>query len=224
MFRSMRDRHEGRHRCGGRGFAGMEEMMAMGGGFSRRGFGHGGRGGGRGFGDDGEGGRIGRLLIRGDLRLIALALIEKEPRHGYELIKQIEEMTGGWYAPSPGVVYPTLTYLEEAGYVQAEAEGNKKLYSITAEGRSHLDENRKLIDRIFEKLSAIGERIERRRERHDGRDGDQGQGPALPRSLDTALLHLRETIARKIEADATKGGDIVKLLLGVADDIEKGSN
>src|ERR1700732_1503636 len=86
--------------------------------------------------------RAGRMLAQGDLRLLALALIADQPRHGYEIIKVFEEKTAGWYSPSPGIVYPTLTYLEEAGYVTAETEGSKKRYAITDEGRAHLDENR----------------------------------------------------------------------------------
>src|ERR1044072_8962586 len=78
----------------------------------------GGKGPGFGPGQEGGGGdwfRVGRMLAQGDLKLLALALIAEQPRHGYELIKLIEEKTSGWYSPSPGVVYPTLTFLEEAG-------------------------------------------------------------------------------------------------------------
>src|ERR1700759_1347552 len=67
--------------------------------------------------------RPGRMLAQGHLRLLALALIAEQPRHGYEIIKVLEERTEGWYAPSPGIVYPTLTYLEEDGYVTAQADG-----------------------------------------------------------------------------------------------------
>ena len=85
------------------------------------------RHGGGGFG--GKGGedmmRARRMLAQGDLRLIALALIAEAPRHGYEIIKLLEEKTGDWYSPSPGIVYPTLTYLEEADYVTASTEGAK---------------------------------------------------------------------------------------------------
>ena len=100
-------------------------------------------GGGRhGRGGDFGGGdmmRAGRMLAQGDLRLLALALIAEQPRHGYEIIKVLEEKTEGWYAPSPGIVYPTLTYLEEAGYVTAQADGAKRLYTITGEGRAYLE-------------------------------------------------------------------------------------
>ncbi|MDP9424003.1 MAG: PadR family transcriptional regulator, partial [Pseudomonadota bacterium] len=102
-----------------------------------------------GAGRGGWGGRRGRERKRmfegGELRLVLLKLIADQPRHGYELIKAIEEMTGGEYAPSPGIVYPTLTYLEEAGYVTAQADGAKRLYSITGEGRAYLESNRAFV-------------------------------------------------------------------------------
>src|SRR5213078_4056228 len=100
--------------------------------------------------------RAGRMLATGDLRLIALALIAEQPRHGYVIIKVLEEKTEGWYAPSPGMVYPTLTFLEEAGYVTAESEGAKKRYAITGEGRAYLAENRDLVDAVLERLAAVG--------------------------------------------------------------------
>ena len=112
-------------------------------GHSRHGHhGHGRRGYG---GSDGMGPddiRAGRMLAQGDVRLIALALIAEAPRHGYEIIKLVEEKTADWYSPSPGIIYPTLTYLEEAGYVTAATEGSKRLYTITEEGRAFLAANR----------------------------------------------------------------------------------
>ena len=83
--------------------------------------GFGGRHGGFGMGGE-DLMRARRMLAQGDLRLVALALIAQAPRHGYEIIKLLEDRTAGWYSPSPGIVYPTLTYLEEAGYVTAQAE------------------------------------------------------------------------------------------------------
>jgi len=105
--------------------------------------------------------RAGRMLAQGDLRLVALALIAQAPRHGYEIIKLVEEKTADWYSPSPGIVYPTLTFLEEAGYVTVSAEGAKKLYTITAEGRAYLEANRDLADVVLDRLAAIGERVNR---------------------------------------------------------------
>src|SRR6202158_2206835 len=101
--------------------------------------------------------RAGRMLAQGDLRLIALALIAEEPRHGYEIIKLVEEKTSDWYSPSPGIVYPTLTYLEEAGYVTASTEGAKKLYAITAEGRVYLEANRDGDDAALDRLARVGD-------------------------------------------------------------------
>jgi DNA-binding PadR family transcriptional regulator len=215
-------RFEGRHGCGERGERrGFEEMFAarggpFGGGFGR-GFGGRGGAGGRGFGDDGDG-RVGRFLMQGDLRLVVLALIEKEPRHGYEIIKHIEDLTYGFYAPSPGVIYPTLTYLEEAGYVTAEPDGNKKRYVITDEGRKYLDENRSFAATILDRLSQFAERVKQKQERQErGRDA----GPSLPRSVDAAMLNLREVIARKLGEDDRQGGEIVRKLLDFADQLER---
>ena len=105
-----------------------------------RGRGHGrhGRGGHSG---GGHGGRSGRMFEHGRLRLVLLQLIAAKPAHGYELIKAVEDKTGGAYSPSPGVIYPTLTLLEELGYISVEAsEGNRKLYAITTTGQQHLSE------------------------------------------------------------------------------------
>jgi DNA-binding PadR family transcriptional regulator len=116
---------------------------------------------------DGLGGnfRIGRMLASGDLRLVALYLIEQQPRHGYDLIKAIEEKSRGFYSPSPGIVYPALTFLEEAGYVTASAEGNKKLYTITDAGRTHLSDNREAIQSTLDFLEKAGERMSAWREK-----------------------------------------------------------
>ena len=101
----------------------------------------------------GRGGRAGRFLEHGDLRLLVLHLISQEPRHGYDLIKAIEDLTGGAYAPSPGVIYPTLTMLEELGQAAATAEGAKKLYGITSAGQAALAEAQPLADTILARLA-----------------------------------------------------------------------
>jgi DNA-binding PadR family transcriptional regulator len=101
----------------------------------------------------GRGMRPGRIFDHGDLRFIVLQLISERPRHGYEVIKDIEEQLGGVYSPSPGVVYPTLTLLEELGYVTATQEGTKKLYAITGEGTAFLAANRVTVDAVFARLA-----------------------------------------------------------------------
>lgn len=120
-------------------------------------------GGGRGRGHRGGnphrgGGRRGRLFDQGDLRLVMLDLIAEAPRHGYEIIKSIEEKVGGAYSPSPGVIYPTLTLLEEMGFASVKTtDGARKLYAITPEGQTHLDENRATLDGVRARMSKIGE-------------------------------------------------------------------
>jgi DNA-binding PadR family transcriptional regulator len=102
-----------------------------------------------------------RIFDHGDLRLIILRLIAERPRHGYEIIKDIEEMVGGAYSPSPGVVYPTLTLLEELGQVTVEAaSGGKKLYRITAEGQSAVEGEKAATDAILARMSAVHDRFE----------------------------------------------------------------
>src|SRR6201988_1589228 len=109
-------------------------------------FGHlaGGFMGGPGRGDGGF--RTGRKLASADLQLILLALLAEKPSHGYELIKSLEDRSGGFYAPSPGMIYPALTYLEEIGHATVEADGTKKLYRITDQGLAYLQQNRAAVD------------------------------------------------------------------------------
>ena len=104
----------------------------------------------------GRRGRGGRFFDQGDLRLVILALLAEQPRHGYELIKEIEERLGGAYAPSPGVVYPTLTWLEELGYAAVQAEGAKKLYTATPEGLAYLEQNKAMVDGLFARMDQMG--------------------------------------------------------------------
>ena len=106
----------------------------------------------RGRGGFGRGGG-GRIFGPGDLRLMLLALIAEKPRHGYELIKAIEEKFGGAYSPSPGSVYPTLTLLEELDHVRAAAtDGARKLFEITDQGRAFLEENRATLDGVMARM------------------------------------------------------------------------
>ena len=93
----------------------------------------------------GRGGR-GRVFDQGDLRFVLLGLIAEKPRHGYEIIKEIEDRLGGAYSPSPGVIYPTLTLLEELGYASVTEDGGKKLYAITPEGEAALAANKAAVD------------------------------------------------------------------------------
>jgi DNA-binding PadR family transcriptional regulator len=104
-------------------------------------------------------GRRGRMFGQGELRLALLALIADKPSHGYELIKEIEEMTGGDYAPSPGAVYPTLQLLEDEGAIEeAEAEGAKKPFAATPQGRDELDTRKDEVEALMRRLGRHAER------------------------------------------------------------------
>ena len=152
----MRHRLEGFSRCGpGRNFMGRHHH-----GHGRHGFGRFG-----GFMEDGGAGgrgmRMGRKLASGDLQLLVLALLAEKPRHGYEIIKALEERSRGFYTPSPGMVYPALTYLEEIGYATVEADGARKLYHITETGTALLEQNRAVVDSMFAQFDRVGEKMER---------------------------------------------------------------
>jgi DNA-binding PadR family transcriptional regulator len=110
-----------------------------------------------GFG--GRGMRAGKMLASGDLQLIILALLSEKPRHGYEIIKAIEEHCSGIYTPSPGVVYPALTYLEETGFAVSETEGTKKLYRIAGPGVEHLAPHRADTDQMLDELGRFGKKM-----------------------------------------------------------------
>ncbi len=188
-----------------------------------------GRGGPFGWGGDhgmGGGGmiRAGRMLAQGDLRLLALALIAEQPRHGYEIIKLLEEKTAGWYSPSPGIVYPTMTYLEEAGYVTAEAQGSRRLYTITDEGRTYLNEHRDFVDAVLDRLAAFGDRVarwKRRRSSREERRADDDSGPAVSRLVEAALDNLREVAAQRLAADAESEPRVVDVLARAAAELRR---
>jgi DNA-binding PadR family transcriptional regulator len=123
----------------------------------RGGFFGGGSGGG--FRGGGPGMRTAKMLASGDLQLIILLLLGDKPRHGYEIIKAVEERSSGVYTPSPGMVYPALTYLEEMGYAAAVAEGTKKLYSITADGTQYLEGQRAAANEVWDQLAIFGRKL-----------------------------------------------------------------
>lgn len=145
---------------------------------------------GPGSGNWGGGGRRSRERKRmfegGELRLVLLKLIADEPRHGYELIRAIEEMTGGDYAPSPGIVYPTLTMLEDMGLIaEKKSEDSKKIYEATDEGRAHLEENSEEVEELIDRLEERGHH--RRR----------GQRPEIGRAIGNLMTALRNRIAHE---------------------------
>ncbi len=160
-------------------------------------------------GSGGRGGRRGRVFDHGDLRYVLLHLIAERPRHGYELIKEIEEQFGGTYSPSPGVIYPTLTLLEELGYLRSEtAGGTRRLYSITGEGTAFLEANRALVDSILGRMAAAS------------RAYAGGPAPEIRRALHN-LQHALSIRLGKDPLDAAQVRAIIDLLDGAATEIER---
>lgn len=120
------------------------------------------------------------MFEQGAIKLLVLSLIKEQPRHGYEIIKVIEDRVGGGYAPSPGVIYPLLNLLEETGLVrQAESEGAKKLFAITPEGEAELEANKHAFD-------GIAARIDEMRQRGVG-----ARAPQIVRAVQNLRMALR---------------------------------
>jgi DNA-binding PadR family transcriptional regulator len=142
---------------------------------------HGGRHGHRGTGRP----ELRRFFAHGDLRLVILYMIAEKPSHGYEIIKAIEDRVGGAYSPSPGVVYPTLTLLEELGHVTVSVgEGGKKLHAITGEGRAYLDAHRPMLDTLLVRMAEAS------------RTYGGGPAPQIVRAMENLKLALRLRLAR----------------------------
>jgi DNA-binding PadR family transcriptional regulator len=185
FFRHNHDRHSEHERYGRGPFGGRHERH-RGGGF---------------------GGREGRVFDSGELKLVILAMIAEKPRHGYELMKDLGERVGGDYTPSPGVIYPTLTLLEEMGYAtQTTDANNRKLYAVTPEGEKYLADNKAQVDAIFARLD---ERVEA--------CGSTGMG-----SLVRAMMNLRASVRlRARSASPQQLQQIVDALDAAAKTIER---
>ncbi|HEU4671193.1 MAG TPA: PadR family transcriptional regulator [Dyella sp.] len=151
----------------------------------------------------------GRMFGHGDLRLLLLALIEQQPRHGYELIRIIEEMFNGQYSPSPGAIYPTLTMLEEIGHAAVQPEaGGRKSYAITEEGRAFLDENREAVEAVMEQT------------RHSARMAARA---AMPEAVHKAMHALKHALLmRGADWNKAEGQRVAKILERAASEIASG--
>jgi DNA-binding PadR family transcriptional regulator len=94
-----------------------------------------------------------RIFHKGDFKYLILDLLKDKPRHGYEIIREMEDKFGGFYTPSPGAVYPTLQWLEDMGYVTLQAQDGKKTYTITEEGLKFLSEKEKETDEVKKQMT-----------------------------------------------------------------------
>jgi DNA-binding PadR family transcriptional regulator len=185
---------------------------------------------GKGFMEGGMGGRgfgMGRRLASGDLQLLILKLLDEKPRYGYEIIKELEERSKGFYVPSPGMVYPALTYLEEIGHATVAAEGARKLYSITDAGKEHLHKNIAAADAMMAQFGRVGERMERVRRAFNTEEAaeDVGAGTGAEherhgsKELRRALQDLRSALADKRNSSRDEQQRIADILKRAAAEV-----
>lgn len=163
--------------------------------------------------------RVGRMVADGDLRLVVLSFLEQAPRHGYDIIKAIEELTSNSYSPSPGVIYPTLNVLEAAGHASVATQGNKRVYTISPAGRRDLADQRAATDTILDHLDKIGRRIAQTREwfdrgesarRDDRPDRDI---PGVVPELNDARRALKVEIAARVGSPSIEQHRVAEILL-----------
>jgi DNA-binding PadR family transcriptional regulator len=193
----------------------------------RHGHGHGGhpgRGGhpgGFGFSDDGGLPR-GRKLSSDDLQLLLLALIAEQPSHGYELIKALETRSNGFYAPSPGMMYPALACMEDLGWVTIQLEGTRKRYALSDEGRAHLDANRERVDMLLARLQQAAQKMDLMRSAlAEGGEGEGGRG-AWSAELADARHALKRALMTRAGASLDEQRRVAAILARAAAEIEQG--
>jgi len=154
---------------------------------------------GRGFGgrrhEHRHGGRGERMFDAGDIKLVILKLLSEQPSYGYQLIKTMEERLAGGYTPSAGVIYPTLTMLEEEGLATSSVENNKKIYSVTVEGKQFLEENKRRVEALFERLEEAGQEYKR------------GRSPEIMK----AFHNLRTAVIGRVRREGVSEEQIAKI-------------
>lgn len=140
-----------------------------------------------------------RLFERGGIKFAILEMLKERPRHGYDIIRDMEERSGGFYSPSPGVVYPTLQALEDQDFVVAAVEEGKKIYSITEGGVAFLEEHK-------EQAKSHRERFEARLGR-----GSAHEGWSVMADIRDTFVDLRRAV-RKSAGDSVKLKEIQEVL------------
>uniref|UniRef100_UPI003F82E142 PadR family transcriptional regulator n=1 Tax=Cupriavidus ulmosensis TaxID=3065913 RepID=UPI003F82E142 len=183
-------------------------------------------GGGDGFDGDGDSWRRGRKFSSDDLQLMLLSLLEEKPSHGYELIKALEARTNGFYKPSPGMVYPALTFLEEVGYATVDTEGNKKRYQLAGPGLAHLEANRERLAMMLNKLKHVARKMEWVRRALSGEGAEAGnegeaEGGWLPEFVE-ARLALKRALLLRTEATPAEQRRIAAILARATAEINAG--
>lgn len=180
---------------------------------------------GRGFMDWDLGGRgfgSGRKLSSQDLQLMILKLLDERPSYGYEIIKELEQRTKGYYVPSPGVIYPAMTYLEEIGHATVEIDGARKLYVISEAGKHNLADNSVTVEALFSQFARVGERMEHLRRAYAAYQ--EGEAPEFDRRSLKELKHarhaLKAALADKWNSSKEEQQRIAEILKRAAEEIK----
>ena len=137
---------------------------------------------------------MGRKLASAELQLLMLRLLADEPHHGYQIIKALDERSNGFYVPSPGMVYPALTHLEDLGHATVQTDANRKLYHITDAGRQHLEEHRPAADALIAQFERVAERMERVRRALNAEEGADESETRPQRRGSKELLRARRDL------------------------------
>jgi DNA-binding PadR family transcriptional regulator len=143
-----------------------------------------------GFGAGDEDFSRGRKFSSEDLQMLLVALLVDAPHYGYELIKMLESRSNGYYTPSPGMVYPALTYLEEIGYTTVESEGNRKRYALTTEGHEYFAANHEHIELLWAKLSFFARKMGMVRQALAGEESDE-EHPGTPPQMELMKARMK---------------------------------
>lgn len=233
--RDGRDGHEGREgrhgRGWGRGRDPREALSRLAAAFAyqaigRRGGGFWSQGGGGDWdgsdGFDGDNWRRGRKFSAEDLQLLLLSLLDEKPSHGYELIKALETRTGGFYKPSPGVVYPALTFLEDLGYATVDMEGNKKRYQLSDTGREYLNANRDRLEQMVARLQHVARKMDWMRRAMSGQPQREPEEGGWLAEYAEAHRRLKHMLMMRSGASADEQRRIAAILTRAADEIERG--
>ena len=172
----------------------------------------------------GGGFRSGRKLTSADLQLVILAQLARQPAHGYELIRTIETLSGGFYAPSPGMVYPALTYLDELGWATSEADGSRRLYRITDTGRAALEADRAIADRILDDLARVGSKMDAVRDVFEGRGPSPGEDPEAHSfaALEDARRAFKQALFHKRGCASEEARRLAEILRRATEEINRG--
>jgi DNA-binding PadR family transcriptional regulator len=182
---------------------------------------------GRGHGMGGHGGGAGMMRGRkfsaDEVQLMLLSVMEEQPRHGYELIKELESRSNGFYSPSPGVVYPALSYLEELDYTTVETVGTRKRHHIAALGRDYLTANRERVDMLFAGLQHAARKMTWMKQAWSGENGEEAaEASGWLLEFVEARRALKQALLRRTDADATEQRRIAAILRQAATDISGG--